>query len=611
MQREHEELDFGSGSLDFGSGLGSTTLIDFDMACDGVGGNGGSMEAAEDSGGSSQPAGTSGEIDERGNGGHGHGHGHEHDIFAVPTCSLTSAVCSGAIIPGNQIPTGCATATREVSIIGEGCQEQSGAYEPSIASLPSPFLALGGDEARRYPRSSTLMRLECASADFNRPGSRSTGDPRDLPGGHPTVPQGGCSKQNEEPNARHIEAVGGIINLSFRQDDSNVVSNLYAMLGVEAPATVTCPVDLLPNAAMESVGTLAAMESVGTLAMDTDLVGALSTAAGTLAMDTGFVDAISTAAAGPSAVAFPLDAGDRVIDVARPSAAAFATTTTTTIDSLASLRSLVTDAAAQASPGRRPPTLLMRQGEPKLADDLSVESHEFEQRSNPAPADGLNLYVESHEFERRSNPGPADDLDLDVCDAVADSKASGRSEENVELIPGLIGSGKWRKLKGGVTMDSGCSIDTMPVTHAPNVHMGPVPASRANRRINAANGTRIKEHGVKQLRFRTKDGKRKNWQMLVTDVKKALKSIATTCDGSGGDGECHVLFTRHGGTIINVEELGGRYSVSKRGDIKGAGELTGFERTGNTYGMEAWVYVGSVDAESEKAMGFARPVRVP
>ena len=157
-------------------------------------------------------------------------------------------------------------------------------------------------------------------------------------------------------------------------------------------------------------------------------------------------------------------------------------------------------------------------------------------------------------------------------------------------------------------MDSGCSIDTMPLGHAPNVKMGPVPASRANRRINAANGTRIREHGVKQLKFRTKGGKRQSWDMLVTDVKKALKSIATTCDGSGGDGECHVLFTKHGGTIINVSSLSGSYQVGKKGNVKGAGELTGFDRTGNTYGMEAWVYVGAAD---EKAVDFTRPVRAP
>ena len=156
-------------------------------------------------------------------------------------------------------------------------------------------------------------------------------------------------------------------------------------------------------------------------------------------------------------------------------------------------------------------------------------------------------------------------------------------------------------------MDSGCSIDTMPTGHAPGIKMGPIPANRANRRINAANGTKIKEHGVKQLKFRTREGKRQAWTMLVTDVKKALKSVATTCDGENS-GECHVLFTKHGGTIINVESMKGQYSVSKTGVVKGAGELTEFDRTGNTYGMEAWVYVGTGNAVPE---GFARPVAAP
>ena len=156
-------------------------------------------------------------------------------------------------------------------------------------------------------------------------------------------------------------------------------------------------------------------------------------------------------------------------------------------------------------------------------------------------------------------------------------------------------------------MDSGCSIDTMPVGHAPSIEMGPVPVERLNRRINAANSTRIKEHGVKQLKFRTKSGKRQDWRMLVTDVKKALKSVATTCDSHNGD-ECHVLFTRHGGTIINVDKLNQPYSVGKTGMVKGAKDLTGFDRTGNTYGMEAWVYVGSGNKIPEH---FARPVPAP
>ena len=147
----------------------------------------------------------------------------------------------------------------------------------------------------------------------------------------------------------------------------------------------------------------------------------------------------------------------------------------------------------------------------------------------------------------------------------------------------------------------------MPVGHAPGIAMGPVPAERLHRRINAANGTRIKEHGVKQLRFRARSGKRQDWKMLVTDVKKAFESLATTCDDHNGD-ECHVLFTRHGGTIINVGSLNQPYTIDKIGSVKRAGELMGFDRTSNTYGMEAWVHVGSGNNIPEH---FARPVPAP
>jgi hypothetical protein len=97
-------------------------------------------------------------------------------------------------------------------------------------------------------------------------------------------------------------------------------------------------------------------------------------------------------------------------------------------------------------------------------------------------------------FEQRSNIIDAD-IDLDMCDVVRDDSFTrvGKKGDSTELIPGLLGTGKWRRLKGGITMDSGCSIDTVPTGHAPNVKMDPVPPERANRRINAANGTRITE----------------------------------------------------------------------------------------------------------------------
>ena len=69
-----------------------------------------------------------------------------------------------------------------------------------------------------------------------------------------------------------------------------------------------------------------------------------------------------------------------------------------------------------------------------------------------------------------------------------------------------------------------------------------------------------------------------------------------------------MLFTKLGGTIVNISDMGGPYTVSKTGIVKGASELTAFDRTGDTYVMEAWVYVGQSDKSSE---GFVRPVAAP
>ena len=64
----------------------------------------------------------------------------------------------------------------------------------------------------------------------------------------------------------------------------------------------------------------------------------------------------------------------------------------------------------------------------------------------------------------------------------------------------------------------------------------------------------------------------------------------------------HALYQTRG-TIVNVDEMSGSYTVGKTGIVKGAGELTSFDRTGNTYGMEAWAFVGQSEKASE---GFVR-----
>ena len=95
--------------------------------------------------------------------------------------------------------------------------------------------------------------------------------------------------------------------------------------------------------------------------------------------------------------------------------------------------------------------------------------------------------------------------------------------------------------------------------------------------------------------------------MLVTDVKKALKSVATICDGDGR-GECHMLFTKHDGTIINVSDVNKPYTVSSFGAFGKSGELTTFDKTRITYGMETWVCVSQNDKAS---VGFVRPAVAP
>ena len=69
-----------------------------------------------------------------------------------------------------------------------------------------------------------------------------------------------------------------------------------------------------------------------------------------------------------------------------------------------------------------------------------------------------------------------------------------------------------------------------------------------------------------------------------------------------------MLFTKHGGTIINVGDVDKPYAVNRTCLARGAGDLTAFYRTGNTHGMEAWVCVGHRDKVSEI---FVRPVAAP
>ena len=57
---------------------------------------------------------------------------------------------------------------------------------------------------------------------------------------------------------------------------------------------------------------------------------------------------------------------------------------------------------------------------------------------------------------------------------------------------------------------------------------------------------------------------------------------------------------------MNLKGIEKSYKVHKLGGTEGVNEWTDFDRTANTYGMDAWVLVGD-DPES----GFTRPAAAP
>ena len=88
----------------------------------------------------------------------------------------------------------------------------------------------------------------------------------------------------------------------------------------------------------------------------------------------------------------------------------------------------------------------------------------------------------------------------------------------------------------------------------------------------------------------------------MTDVNKILACIAEICDG-GND----VLFRKNGGLIIPQGDM--------KLELKADGNITNFNRKGNTYAMDAWVRRSKPKAtkarsnamEVDATSGFTRP----
>ena len=157
-----------------------------------------------------------------------------------------------------------------------------------------------------------------------------------------------------------------------------------------------------------------------------------------------------------------------------------------------------------------------------------------------------------------------------VCDV--DDEYHGCDDNDGNMIAGIDSDvdGEWKVVR--VTLDSGATIDIMPEDKLRHVPITPCTGTRRGRNLVAANNTPIAAKGEKKSEAVTAEGIEIDWSFIAGDVKKMLKSIATTCDD-----DYWVVFKKDGGWIIDT-------STKQR---------TAFQRVGNSYVLDVWVFVPS------------------
>ena len=115
-----------------------------------------------------------------------------------------------------------------------------------------------------------------------------------------------------------------------------------------------------------------------------------------------------------------------------------------------------------------------------------------------------------------------------------------------------------------LTIDSGAGENVMPEYMAPNFPVKHSPEQDAGVVYTAANGDTMPNRGRKVVRVTTTEGQQKAMNMQITDVNRALMSVARICDAGHT-----VVFKADGGVIKN----------------NSSGEETKFRRENNVYRM--------------------------
>ena len=98
-----------------------------------------------------------------------------------------------------------------------------------------------------------------------------------------------------------------------------------------------------------------------------------------------------------------------------------------------------------------------------------------------------------------------------------------------------------------LTIDSGAGENVMPEYMAPHTPVQHSSEQDAGVVYTAANGDTMPNRGRKVVRVTTKEGQHKSMNMQITDVNRALMSVAKICDAGHT-----VIFTADGGYIRNT-----------------------------------------------------------
>ena len=121
-----------------------------------------------------------------------------------------------------------------------------------------------------------------------------------------------------------------------------------------------------------------------------------------------------------------------------------------------------------------------------------------------------------------------------------------------------------RKFKSSLTIDSGAAEHVIPTQFVPPGMVQPSEAQRTGVTYRAANGAKLANRGQRKVTILTKENLKPSMTFQITDVKKALASVARICDSGN-----RVVLEAGGGYIENVHN----------------GDRIGITRENNTYAL--------------------------